>query len=355
MKQLIALCGLLFSFFLLSAQPKIEFKALEHDFGSIKEDKGLATTVFEFKNAGDQPLILNSVKATCGCTTPEWTQEPVAPGKSGKIKVSYNPKNRPGAFTKSVNVYSNAEPSVSVLTIKGKVEPKELTLEEQYPREMGTIRWKSNYLSLGSMTNSEVKSEVLEYYNATDNDVALGVFRSAGHLEISFEPQLVPPGKTGKMTVKYDAKKRNAYGYVSDRVYLEVDGQKDNNYSIGVSVTINEDFSKMTEEEKANAPVAFFENNVFDFGSAKEGEVVKHFFKLTNNGKSDLLIRNVKASCGCTAVKNENIVKPGQTIDLKVDFNSKGKRGRQNKSITVITNDPVNSTTVLRIMGNVVN
>jgi hypothetical protein len=353
MKQLIALGVLLFSVLFLFAQPKIQFKTVEHDYGSIKEDGGLATAVFEFKNTGNQPLILNSVKATCGCTTPEWTQEPIAPGKSGTVKVAYNPKNRPGPFTKNANVYSNTEPSVTVLTIKGKVEPKQLSIEEQYPREMGSIRWKTNYISLGAILSTEEKTEVLEYYNSTDKDVSLGVFRTPGHLSISFEPQLVPAGKFGKMIVKYDAKKRNAFGYVSDRVYLEVDGQKDNNYSIGVSVTINEDFTKLTEEEKANAPVSFVETNVFDFGSIKEGENAFHAFKLTNKGKSDLLIRNVKASCGCTAVKNESVVKPGQTTDIKVDFNSRGKRGRQNKSVTVITNDPVNSTITLRIMGNV--
>jgi len=355
MKLLIVLAGLLFTALFLSAQPKMTFTTVEYDFGSIKEDKGSATTVFEFKNSGDQPLILNNVKATCGCTTPEWTQDPVAPGKTGTIKVSYNPQNRPGGFSKNVNVFSNSEPSVVVLTIKGTVEPKELTLDEQYPREMGTLKWKSNYLSLGTMTNAEEKTEILEYYNSSDKEISLNVYRVPGHMSVTFDPKVVAPGKFGKMSVKYNGKARNAYGYVSDRIYLEIDGKNDNNYSVGVSVTINEDFSKMTAEEKANAPVSFIENNVFDFGSIGEGDVVKHDFKLTNKGKSDLLIRNVKASCGCTAVKNENVVKPGQTTDLKIEFNSKGKRGRQNKSITVITNDPANSTIVLRIMGNVNN
>jgi hypothetical protein len=355
MKQLITLTGFLFFVLILSAQPKMNFKSVEHDFGSIKEDKGLATTVFEFSNTGDQPLIINNVKATCGCTTPEWTQDPVAPGKSGTIKVSYNPQNRPGAFGKNVNVFSNSEPSVVVLTIKGTVEPKELTLEEQYPREMGSLRWKTNYLSMGNIVNTEEKTEVLEYYNSSDKDVSLNVYRTPAHITVSFDPKVIAPGKFGKMSVKYDAKARSAFGYVSDRVYLEIDGKNDNNFSIGVSVTINEDFSKLTEEEKAKAPKAVIESNVFDFGNANEGDVIKKDFKLKNDGKTDLLIRNVKASCGCTAVKNENIVKPGETIELKVEFNSKGKRGRQNKSITVITNDPVNPTLVLRIMGNVNN
>jgi len=355
MKQIITLAGFLFFVLILSAQPKMEFKSVEFDFGTIKEDKGLATTEFEFKNTGNQPLILNNVKATCGCTTPEWTKDPIAPGKSGAIKVSYNPQNRPGAFTKNVNVFSNSEPSVVVLTIKGTVEQKELTLEEQYPREMAGLRWKSNYLSLGNMTNTEEKTDVIEFYNSSDKEVTLNTYRVPGHITITFEPKVIAAGKFGKMSVKYDAKGRNAYGYVSDRIYLEIDGKNDNNYSVGVSVTINEDFSKLTEAEKANAPVAVIDNNIFDFGNINEGDFVKHDFKLTNNGKTDLLIRNVKASCGCTAVKNENIVKPGQSTDLKVEFNSKGKKGRQNKSVTIITNDPVNSTIVLRIMGNVNN
>ncbi|HNW51851.1 MAG TPA: DUF1573 domain-containing protein [Prolixibacteraceae bacterium] len=353
MKRLITLVSLVLFALILSAQPKMVFTTTEHDFGTIKEDKGLATTVFEFKNDGDQPLILNNVKATCGCTTPEWTQEPVAPGKTGSIKVSYNPQNRPGDFTKNVNVFSNSSPTIVVLTIKGTVEQRQLTLEEQYPREMGGLRWKSNYLSLGSMTNTEEKTEVLEFYNSSEKEISMGVYRTPDYITVTFEPEKIASAKFGKMTVKYNAKNRNAYGYVSDRIYLNIDGKNDNNFSVGVSVTINEDFSKLTADEKAKAPVASFDNNVYDFGSIKEGEIAKHDFKLTNNGKSDLLIRNVKASCGCTAVKNENVVKPGQTTDLKVEFNSRGKKGRQNKSVTVITNDPSNSTMVLRIMGDV--
>jgi hypothetical protein len=354
MKQLLLITVFLFFVIILSAQPQMKFKSLEHDFGSIKEDKGPASTVFEFKNAGDQPLILSNVKASCGCTTPEWSQDPIAPGKSGSIKVSYNPQNRPGTFSKNVSVYSNSDPGIVSLLIKGKVEPKELSIDEQYPREMGGLRWKSNYINLGEMVNTGEKTEVIEYINTSKKDVSVNVYRTPGHISVSFDQQLVAPGKIGKMSIKYNAKARNAFGYVSDKIYLEIDGQKNNDFSIAINVTINEDFSKLTEEEKANAPVAFVENNVFDFGNVAEGDIVKHDFKLTNNGKNDLLIRKVHTTCGCTAVKNENVVKAGKTIDLKVEFNSKGKRGRQNKSITVITNDPVNPSLVLRIMGDVI-
>ncbi len=75
--------------------------------------------IFSFTNTGKVPLILNDVKASCGCTTPEWTKEPVLPGKNGTIRVTFNPKNRPGSFSKTIQVNSNADLPVVTLAIRG--------------------------------------------------------------------------------------------------------------------------------------------------------------------------------------------------------------------------------------------
>lgn len=335
------------------AQPQIRFENKQHDFGSIKEDGGPATTVFEFTNTGNQPLIVNNVKATCGCTTPSWTKDPIAPNQKGAITVTYDPKSRVGAFSKNVNVYSNTQPSVNIITIKGKVEEREKTIDELYPRVMGPIRLKSNYISFGSMVNTQTKVESIELINTSDQPAKLGLYRSPEHIGVKLVPEIVEPGKTGKIDITYDALKKNAFGYINERIYLTINGEKLNTYSIGVSVTLNEDFSGLSAEELSNAPVTSFDEKVHDFGNITLGEKVTHVYKLSNNGKRDLLIRNVKPSCGCTAVKHSNNVRPGETIDLVVEFNSKGKRGRQNKTITVITNDPKNPSTLLRLMGNV--
>jgi hypothetical protein len=351
MKYIIAFV-LLASITLFSyAQPKIVFNEKTYDYGSIKEDGGLAVCVFEFTNSGTEPLILNNVKASCGCTSPNWTKAPVAPNQKGTIKVSYNPKNRPGSFSKNVNVYSNTQPSVTVLNIKGKVAPREKTLEEKYPRVMGPLRLKSNYLSLGSIFSEESKEGELIFVNTSDSPVKMGIHRAPAHIQVRFEPEFVDTGAQGKAIITYDAKLKNAYGYSSDRIYLTINDEKNNTYSIGTSVTIKEDFSNLSEEDLAKAPVAQVDKKVFDFGTIVQGAKVGHSFMLSNDGKKDLLIRNVKTTCGCTAVKHENLVKPGESIDLRVEFNSRGKRSRQNKSITVTTNDPKNPTLVLRIMG----
>ncbi len=105
-------------------QAEISFAETSHDFGTIEEGTQ-ATYEFEFTNTGDAPLILNSVNASCGCTTPEWTKEPIMKGQKGKIRVVYNSTGRPGSFTKSITVNSNAKTGTIILTIKGTVNPKQ--------------------------------------------------------------------------------------------------------------------------------------------------------------------------------------------------------------------------------------
>ncbi len=107
-----------------SAQkPMINFASKDFDFGKIKEADGSVTHVFEFTNKGKAPLVVNRVQASCGCTTPTWTKEPIANGKKGSITVTYNPAGRPGAFTKTITVFSNDSVN-QVLIIKGEVIPK---------------------------------------------------------------------------------------------------------------------------------------------------------------------------------------------------------------------------------------
>lgn len=94
-----------------------------HDFGDISEQGGDVSYTFTVRNAGDAPMIITRVVASCGCTTPEWSQEPIAPGGEGNIKVTYSPLNRVGAFHKTVSVYSNGSSGVFYLTITGNVTP----------------------------------------------------------------------------------------------------------------------------------------------------------------------------------------------------------------------------------------
>jgi len=91
-----------------------------HDFGKIKQGTPV-THEFKFTNSGKTPLVITNVQASCGCTTPDWSKEPVMPGGQGFIKATYNAAS-PGAFSKTVTVTANIETGFVQLTIKGEVQ-----------------------------------------------------------------------------------------------------------------------------------------------------------------------------------------------------------------------------------------
>lgn len=102
------------------------------------------------------------------------------------------------------------------------------------------------------------------------------------------------------------------------------------------------------------AAVIEFDTREYDFGEIPEGEVYEGVFKVTNAGKSDLVITSAKATCGCTVPEwPQEAIKPGETADIKFSFNSRGRQGKQTKSITLKTNTE-KITEILRIKGTVV-
>lgn len=104
-----------------AAKPEsdIEWKATTIDMGKIEQGKPV-TVEFEFTNPSMIPLIINAVRPACGCTAADYPKEPIVPGKSGKIKLTYNAAST-GPFTKSTTVTTNAAEGNSVLVIKGEV------------------------------------------------------------------------------------------------------------------------------------------------------------------------------------------------------------------------------------------
>jgi hypothetical protein len=332
----------------------IKFEKMDYNFGKIKEADGPAIYDFKFTNTGKIPLIIQSVEASCGCTTPEWSREPVLPGKTGFIKVSFNPEFRPGIFTKSISVMANIPRSVAILTITGEVIPRELKVEDIYAVDFGKIRLKSKELSFLKVKDNEIKIDTLPFYNPGIPSVTVSFKDVPSYIAIKTVPAMVPSKTDGLFIISFNGTKKPSYGYLSSTIPLAFNGEKKFDYSIKIGATVEEDFSKLSESELANAPTIEFNSRTFDFGVIPEGQKVDYLFKITNKGKKELIIRNVSVSCECVVAKPTSTTIPsGGNTEMKVSFDSSGKVGMQNKMITVISNDPDHSTTVLRVAGTV--
>ncbi|MCF8373286.1 MAG: DUF1573 domain-containing protein [Bacteroidales bacterium] len=335
----------------------IKFDKTEHDYGQIKEADGKANATFSFTNTGTEPLIITEVKPNCGCTTPSYTKAPIPPKGTGFVTAAFDPANRPGVFNKTIRVTTNAENSNVILRIKGDVVQRERGVEDDYPHEMGPIRLSTNHLAMQNIGNNQSKTDTIKIINNSDEVQNISFQQVPAHITINAIPKTLKAKAKGIIVVNYNAATKNDWGFVIDRipiVFNEVFDPKDRNNRITVSANIEEDFSKLSEADKAKAPKIEFESKTFDFGTIKQGETSAHLYKFKNTGKSDLVIRKTKASCGCTVVDPEDkIIAPGASSQFNVKFNSRGKKGKQNKTITVITNDPNNPSIILKITGDV--
>ena len=104
-------------------QADIKFDKTTMDLGKFPESNPVQKCTFTFTNTGNAPLIINQAIASCGCTVPEYTKEPVAPGKTGTINVTYNGKGKfPGYFKKTITIRTNGKTEMTRLYISGEME-----------------------------------------------------------------------------------------------------------------------------------------------------------------------------------------------------------------------------------------
>jgi hypothetical protein len=340
----------------VAAQPMMKISEQEHNFGTFKEEAGPQKFDFVVLNSGNAPLVIQNIVASCGCTTPEWTKQPIAAGEKGTITAIYDPRDRPGKFSKTLTVYTNSKPEVQVLVIKGEVVARERTIEELFTFAVGPVRFESINLAFTNIKKTEKKIRVMQLINTSNEPVKVEFDNLPPHLTMKTTPETLKPGQKGIVEGTYDATKNNNWGNVNDLVRIKINGVIQENVWYYVSANLVEDFSSLTREDLEKAPVFNIATTNVDLGKmagATTGEVE---FKFTNSGKSDLLIRNVKATCGCTAVQQGLAgvpIKPGESSSIKAVFSSGSYKGKVTKTIYVYTNDPKKSEVVLMLTADV--
>lgn len=334
--------------------PVPQFEKVVHNYGEILESNGPVTAEFKVKNTGDVPLIITRVATSCGCTASNWTREPILPETEGFVNITYDPRGRPGAINQRITVFTNAPGSGIVLSLRGQVLPREKTKEEIYRRRIGDLGLTNSHASLGIVYVDQQKTDTLKMYNFGKEKIEVSFDRVPKHITVTPVPSTLAPGQEGEIIVSFDAKGVDDWGYSVSRATVMVNKQRIQGNIINISARIEEDFSKLTKQELDNAPKIEFSEITKDFGNVDEGDVIEHEFVFTNAGKSDLVIRKIQASCGCTTVAPKvTVIKPGEQSSLSASFRTRGFTGRQSKTITVITNDPKSSNVVLRLTGTV--
>jgi hypothetical protein len=345
----------------VAAQPQATWLERHHDFGVFKEADGKVSCQLRLTNTGNEPLIIVKVQTGCGCTAINYTEEPIPPGDTAAVTLTYNPSGRPGQFTKQALIFTNTEPKRTILEITGNVIPTDRTLDKQYPLKAGSLRVSQGNIPFGELTRGKNKSLYLSAYNASTDTLLVQVTGEKPHLHCGIIPDTVPPAKVTALTVHYMAGHAPQWGLNVDTLTLSCQPLHQPSSATAGSTTVNvmaqvmEDFSKLNEEQLRDAPVAVVDSgDRLDLGSIRKGEKATRSFQLTNKGKQPLIIRRlwVPDGEGITVKANKEEVKRGKsaTITVTVDT-SKVDGDLINVPLTLMCNDPQTPQLTIRIVG----
>jgi len=227
-------------------------------------------------------------------------------------------------------------------------------IEQKYPSRMGNLLFDKNYVVFQNIKSFEIKTETLKVYNDWYKPINFYFKNIPNYISCKAVPSTLKGGEAGVILVSFDAPKRNDFGYVFYRLGIQTTDSLQPMKLFNISANITEDFSKLTPKQIANAPVIVFKTEKYSFPEVTTGTNVTYNFEFSNQGKTDLIIRKAKASCGCTAIQPEKkTLKPGESSKIKVVFNTRGRKGAQHKTVTIISNDPKNFQKILHIQGTV--
>ena len=206
MKRLftVVAAALMFSCIAAQAQEKItdglEIDKFVHNFGDILLDSGPVSATFTLKNTGNKPVVIYNVTTTCGCTNVDWTKEPIRPGKTGTVSVTYSNDEGPYPFDKSLTMYLSELKKPVILKLRGVSLDRIKPMEELYPVTYGYLGLKENVSKCGNMDQNGQKSEAIMIANLSNSPMNLSFSDVSKNLKISVSPNPIPARSTAELT-----------------------------------------------------------------------------------------------------------------------------------------------------------
>ncbi len=323
----------------------VVFNEKVHDFGDLLVSDRSVSCKFTFTNISKKPVVVHNVVSSCGCTVPKWTKEPVMPGKTGVIDVTF--KNDQGAypFSKAITAYISGVNRPVILHIKGIVYGKKLSLKEMYTNTIGdgVLGTRETTMMLGNMYQGKAKSDATSIANLTGKPVKVTVKSEDPALSVAVVPNPIPAGSKASLTYTVNtARGEKRWGNNEYFASFVLDG-KPAEERIRVVATIAENFDSYTKVQKEKGPVPAFEKGYLDLGATAAGKSVSHTIVVKNTGKSPLVLYKADSDDGRATILTSAPVKiaPGKSADIKIKYETPAQEGEFVSIVTFTTNSPM--------------
>lgn len=347
LKHLLLVTGGLLGATLAGQAQNLAFEDDFHNFGEVSSTSTNISYEFQFENKGDAPVTINEVETSCGCTSPNWPEEPIKPGEQEAIKVVFSPAKLDGFFQKNVTVKTE-ENHVYNLMIEGIVRNKakqRARARKVLPIKKGLLQFSRREVTFGNVENETRDSAPLMVYNGGNSPITIKSLEGSGAFALKDAPVTLKSEEKTELVIYYTPVGRY-------KAYEGSYGSRDLDFSLktndpkGASKSFNAKSRLYPNIEQpdpdAKRPRVELEKRVMNFGEVSSGFYIKTGVKVTNTGKKPLRIYGTDAKmCSCTApVPPKQVIKPGESTELDIDFNAKNFNGVVEEEVQIYTNDP---------------
>lgn len=326
------------------------FETYEWDFGAIKEADGPVSHTFRFVNLSDQPIQIDNVATSCGCTTVQYSTEPINGGQEGELTVMFDPARTEGRVFREVEVLTKDRKNYASLMISADVEAIPMGLDQIYPHVLvGNIKTNAKRCNFGYVTQGDNVTKVVRIANLGNKNVRLSVETTGTRNGMAVDcPEIIGPQQVESIHITYDVLRGKKYfGMARDTIWVVADGAKSQE-PIVVNALRVERFSK---DEDAPKPVLRIEPAYVEFGEKAPGKIYKKTITIGNTGNADLIFRHVEPMEGTAiSIESGQVIKPGKELKVTVAVTNSSKPNTTTMgSINLTTNDPTRPFRELRL------
>jgi hypothetical protein len=334
--------------------PRLIWKVNKVDFGSVLEEEGAKIAEFEFTHTQDSLFYIDQVITDCGCTTVDYSKDTLSVGGTGKLLVSFDPSSTAGFFSRMIVVKGNLIGSQDTLYIEGTSIPFPENPVLAYPRKEGTLGFRLPKVNLGEVLTNGPKVKQVEIYNFGTEPIQRKDLIYAGpeYIKIFQQEEMIYPNQRGLLDVVYDAVIKEELGFSEDQVLLTWAGEKA--ARLDVIANVFEYFPPLSKDQFNQVPQLSISPSEIDLKEISANSIQNKSVTLTNKGREVLEIRKIQGNCDCLVLEiSKTTINPGESIDLKITFDPKGRKGIDQRNIYIFSTDPLNSVQLLILKSRV--
>ncbi|MEP0711291.1 MAG: DUF1573 domain-containing protein, partial [Algoriphagus sp.] len=280
----------------------------------------------------------------CGCTTVNYTRDTLQLGESGTLQVAFDPSSGAGFFSRMIVVKGNLMGVQDTLYIEGNAIPRASDPVGTYRTRKGNLGFRLAKVNVGEVFTNEPKVKQVEVFNFGNKPFYKDSlqFSAPEYIQVMQLTDSILPNDRGLLQVVYDGAKKNDLGYFEDQISVN---WKDSTTFIQLDVLADvfEYYAPFAKENLNLVPQLVITPKEIDLKTISSGTIRVENVVLSNRGRQVLEIKKIQGNCECLKLElPKTSLDPGESIQLKVVFDPKGRQGIDQRNIYIFTNDPVN-------------